>query len=154
MAMYDKYKSSSEMESRIFPSERGPEIASIQEKIKASSFSKDRLFSVVCIRFFFLVLLAVDLLWGAYCLCKMIFCLLLSGCFFYKKEVWELSLSKAWISLKRALVCALSLFVSLFSTGFGIMIACTYFVMYDKEGIEEVVPASLQDHFKDFFQGS
>jgi hypothetical protein len=32
------------------------------------------------------------------------------------------------------------------------MIACTYFVMYDKEGIEEVVPASLQEQFKEFFQ--
>ena len=125
-----------------------------KRKSKQAPFQKIGFFRLSVSDFFFLVLLAVDLLWGAYCLCKMIFCLLLSGCFFYKKEVWELSLSKAWISLKRALVCALSLFVSLFSTGFGIMIACTYFVMYDKEGIEEVVPASLQEHFKDFFQGS
>jgi hypothetical protein len=60
----------------------------------------------------------------------------------------------SWLSLKRALVCGLSLFISLFSTGLGVMIACTYFVMYDKEGIEKCVPSSLQNHFQDFFKNS
>lgn len=142
-----------EKKQQVFATEITQETVSFEEKVKAASFSKDRLFSVVCIRLFFLVLLFADLFWGAYCFFKMIFCLLLSACFFYKKEVWERSLSRAWLSFKRSLVCALALFVSLFSTGFGIMIACTYFVMYDKEGIEEVVPASLQEQFKEFFKG-
>jgi hypothetical protein len=46
----------------------------------------------------------------------------------------------------------LALLIALLSTGFGIMIACTYFVMYDKEGIDEVVPSSLREHFKEFFK--
>ena len=59
--------------------------------------------------------------------------------------------SHAWVSLRRSLVCGVSLFIALFSPAFGIMIACTYFLMYDKSGIEEVVPSSLQSQFKEFF---
>ena len=153
MAIYYQYNVSCQMEDTVFKSERSEEMISLQEKIKATS-SKNKLVSLICIRFFFLVLLAVDVLWGIYCVCRMILCLLFAGFFFYKKSLWEPLLSKSWLSVKRALVCGLSLVVSLFSTGFGIMIACTYFVMYDKDGIEEVVPASLQEYFKDFFQGA
>jgi hypothetical protein len=60
---------------------------------------------------------------------------------------------KAWVSLRRSLVCGVSLFIALFNPAFGIMIACTYFLMYDKSGIEEVVPSSLQSQFKEFFPG-
>ena len=155
MAIFDMYNTTSKEESKesVFASDLSAHAATFEQKVKAASFSKDRLLSMVCIRLFFLVLLVADLFWGAFCLLKMVFCLMLSGCFFYKKEVWENSLSRAWLSLKRSMVCGLSLFVSIFSTGFGIMIACTYFVMYDKDGIQEVVPASLQDHFKQFFTG-
>ncbi|MBI3236532.1 MAG: hypothetical protein HYZ48_02320 [Chlamydiales bacterium] len=59
---------------------------------------------------------------------------------------------RMWLTVKRSLVCGLSLFITLFSPAFGIMIACTYFLMYDKTGIEEVVPASLQSQFKEFFK--
>jgi hypothetical protein len=128
--------------------------ATFEQKVRAASISKDRFFSLVCIRIFFALLLLGDIVWGVYNAIKVTFCLILTTCFFYKKELCEQSLSRAWLGLKRSLVCALALFVSLFSTGFGIMIACTYFVMYDKEGIEEVVPACLQDHFKEFFKGS
>jgi hypothetical protein len=57
-----------------------------------------------------------------------------------------------WTSIKRSFVCALALLVALFSPAFGIMIACTYFLMYDKAGMEEVVPSSIQSQFKDMFQ--
>jgi hypothetical protein len=155
MAIFDMYnaKPNKEIKEPVFAQEVTPDTVSFEDKVKAASFSKDRFFSTACIRLFFLVLLAVDVLWGIYCLFKMVFCLLLSGCFFYKKDVWERSLSRSWLSFKRSLVCALALFVSLFSTGFGIMIACTYFVMYDKEGIDEVVPSSLREYFKEFFHG-
>ena len=56
--------------------------------------------------------------------------------------------------MRRALVCGLSLLIAICSPAFGIMVACTYFLMYDKEGIEEVVPASLQDQFTSFFEDS
>ncbi len=59
---------------------------------------------------------------------------------------------KAWLSIKRSLACGLALLAAIFSPAFGIMIACTYFLMYDKSGIEEIVPVSLQDQFRDFFK--
>lgn len=154
MAIRDMYNAnpSEEIKEPVFVGNISTEKLPFEQKVKLASLSKDRFFSILCIRLFFLVLLVADILWGIYSFCKMIFCLVLSGCFFYKKEVWERSLSRAWLSLRRSLVCMLALFVSLFSTGFGIMIACTYFVMYDKEGIDEVVPSSLRDHFKEFFK--
>jgi len=59
--------------------------------------------------------------------------------------------SKCWLAIKRSFVCALALMTAVFSPAFGIMIACTYFLMYDKTGIEEIVPESLQDQFREFF---
>jgi hypothetical protein len=154
MAISDMYNAnpSEEAKEAVFAGNVTSEPLRFEEKVKVSSLSKDRFFSIVCIRLFFLVLLAADILWGIYSFCKMVFCLVLTGCFFYKKEIWERSLARAWLSLKRSLVCMLALLIALLSTGFGIMIACTYFVMYDKEGIDEVVPSSLREHFKEFFK--
>jgi len=59
-----------------------------------------------------------------------------------------------WLNLKRAGICGVALVIALFSPSLGIMIACTYFLMYDKAGIQEVVPTSLQDQFKDFLKES
>ena len=42
-------------------------------------------------------------------------------------------------------------FVAIFSPSLGIMFSCTYFLMYDKAGIDEIVPSALQDQFKGFF---
>ena len=61
---------------------------------------------------------------------------------------------KGWVSMKRALVCALSLSIALFSPAFGIMVACTYFLMFDKAGMDEVVPASIQEQFRDILKQS
>ena len=59
---------------------------------------------------------------------------------------------KKWLNIKRFLVCGLSLIVAIVSPALGTMFACTYFLMYDKKGIEEVVPSILQDQFKEFFK--
>src|SRR6185295_17275910 len=59
---------------------------------------------------------------------------------------------KGWVSMKRALVCALSLSIALFSPAFGIMVACTYFLMFDKAGMDEVVPPSIQEQFRDILK--
>ena len=68
-------------------------------------------------------------------------------------QLWdgERMLAKAALNMRRSIVCSLALFVGLFSPPFGIMVACTYFLMYDKAGMEEVVPAPLQAQFKDIF---
>lgn len=102
-------------------------------------------------RLFFAALLLIDLVWGLYS-----FVLLILGsvgamlsfgriAFFLKIQ------TKAWLSIKRSIVCAMALLTAVFTPAFGIMIACTYFLMYDKKGIEEIVPESLQGQFKEFF---
>ena len=69
--------------------------------------------------------------------------------------MFNLKLSKSWISLKRSFICGIALVLALLSPALGIMIACTYFLMYDKSGVEEVVPSALREQFKDLFaQGS
>lgn len=112
---------------------------------------KDRFFSSLAARFFFFLLLLADLLWGIY----IIPCLLIITAFSlitgFKISFLNRLLAKFYLSLKRFLVGGLSLFVALISPALGIMFACTYFLMYDKEGIEEVVPSSLRAQFKEFF---
>jgi len=34
------------------------------------------------------------------------------------------------------------------------MVACTYFLMYDKKGIDEVVPGPIRAQFKELFNSS
>jgi hypothetical protein len=116
--------------------------------------SKGRLFSAFGARLFFLILLVVDLLWlglALSCLCISSLCILCTG---GKIPSFKAFQCKKWIALRRSLVCAVSLLVALFSPSFGIMVACTYFLMYDKTGIEEVVPSSLQAQFKEFLPKS
>lgn len=119
--------------------------------LQPASKVKDRFLSSFFARLFFLALLCVDVLWLVYSICKIVLFGVLSLCFFPKKDLWERVISRACLSFRRALVCALALFVALISPGFGIMIACTYFLMYDKQGVEEVVPSSLQEQFQEFF---
>jgi hypothetical protein len=125
------------------------------EKIKTEEKSwnlKDRFFSSLTARLLFLVLLLGDLLWAVYSLAVMVmvgsFSLIVGG----KAPFLHRLYKKNWLNLKRASVCGISLLVALFSPAFGIMIACTYFMMYDKNGIQEVVPKSLQDQFQDFLR--
>jgi hypothetical protein len=125
------------------------EVADGKEEEK--SFSWELFFSSLSARLFFLLLLAFDAVWFCYLLCKMgVYCLL-QLCFLGGSSALQNKCSKNWVSIKRSLICALSLVVALFSPAFGIMIGCTYFLMYDKQGIEEVVPASLRSQFKDLF---
>ena len=42
-------------------------------------------------------------------------------------------------------ILGFSLIVAIVSPALGTMFACTYFLMYDKKGIDEVVPSILQD---------
>lgn len=117
------------------------------------SYSKrDRLFSTLVARLFFFLLLVADIAWIVYSV--LLFSLSLLGYLlsFRKFPFFKESASGFWVSVKRSFVCGISLFLALFSPAFGIMVACTYFLMYDKAGIEEVVPASLQAQFKEFFK--
>lgn len=114
--------------------------------------AKNRFFSSVAARLFFFLLLLGDLLWMTYGIVLLLGSAI--GALITRSKVplcIELR-QNAWLTVKRSLVCAISLFVALFSPAFGIMIACTYFLMYDPQGIEEIVPSSLQSQFKEFFK--
>jgi len=110
---------------------------------------KDRFFSSLTARVLFFLLLLGSVVWGMWTMAKI--CVLIPFCFF---SSGRRRFGKAWIALKRACVCGISLIVALFSPALGIMVACTYFLMYDKSGIEEVIPRSLQDQFQEFIKES
>jgi hypothetical protein len=105
-------------------------------------------------RLFFIALLILDISWGFYALLMLILSSVGAMLSFGRLAFFTRKQSKSLLSIKRSLVCALSLVTAVFSPAFGIMIACTYFLMYDKSGIEEIVPESLQEQFKEFFQPS
>lgn len=113
---------------------------------------RDRFFSSLTARLFFFLLLLADLLWFCYAVGVLVLCSAAMAVTFFKVSFLYDLYQRMWLTLKRSLVCGVSLFLTLFSPAFGIMIACTYFLMYDKTGIEEVVPASLQSQFKEFFK--
>jgi hypothetical protein len=125
-----------------------------RSEIKLSHLRRDRFFSGLTARLLFLLLLIADLAWGLYALFFFFMLNVAALVTFWKVQAFKDVAACYWLSLKRASVCGISLFLALFSPGFGIMIACTYFLMYDKEGLEEVVPSSLQTQFKEFFSSS
>ena len=116
------------------------------------SSKKDRFFSSLTARLLFFLLFLADIVWGAYALVMFMVCLTFSLSTFFKIERFVRPLRKHFLSLKRASACGLALLVALFSTALGIMIGCTYFLMYDKTGIQEVVPTSLQEQFQEFLK--
>ncbi len=154
MAIYDFSKA--EKEELNIPHQRFEEqdfssASDLSDTFQPKVKTRDRLLSGFAARFFFLVLLVGDLVWICVALLRLVFSLtgrmVTGGKFSYFKTIG----GKAWIALRRSLVCGVSLFLAIFSPAFGIMIACTYFLMYDKSGIDEVIPSSLQSQFKEFF---
>jgi hypothetical protein len=125
-----------------------PEMA---ETLQSTAKTRDRFFSSFAARLFFLLLLGGSLLWTCYAFFRLSFTLIGRLLTADRMSFFKSTGEKAWVSLRRSLVCGVSLFLALFSPAFGIMIACTYFLMYDKSGIEEVIPSSLQSQFKEFF---
>lgn len=132
------------LQSDLFPKENFKEER--EPFLQESNF-----FSSLAARLFFLLLFWADLIWMVYAVFLLTVFSFLHLCFLGKVSWFEERIAGAVRTCKRSLVCGVSLFVALFSPSFGIMIACTYFMMYDPKGIEEVVPSSLQSQFKEFF---
>jgi hypothetical protein len=155
MAIYDFSKAEkSELKISPFPNQKYEEenFAEPKQGVEETSSSpRGRFFSSLAARLFFLILWIADLLWAGYALVLVCLSLLVIALSWGKWNYFKQLREQAWLSLRRSLVCGVSLFLALFSPSFGIMIACTYFLMYDKSGIEEVVPSSLQTQFKEFF---
>ena len=155
MAIYDFSKAeknelkTSPLPNRQYSEEEVASEPEMAEEVQASG--RSRFFSSLAARLFFLLLLTADLLWTCYALSLLSVSLLGKVLSLGKARYFNVLKEHAWVSLRRSLVCGVSLFIALFNPAFGIMIACTYFLMYDKSGIEEVVPSSLQSQFKEFF---
>jgi len=113
---------------------------------------KDRFFSSLTARVLFFILFLADIVWMAYAASLVVLCGFFSLVSWFRWPLANYVMRKQWIALKRSSVCGLSLLISLFSPALGIMVACTYFLMYDKNGIQEVVPASLQEQFQEFLR--
>lgn len=125
---------------------------SAEEPVSDVVRTKSSFFSSLAARLFFFLLLLGDLLWLTYGVVLLVVSTIGTLITRNKTPLCLELRQNAWLTVKRALVCAISLFIALFSPAFGIMIACTYFLMYDPQGIEEVVPSSLQSQFKEFFK--
>jgi len=121
------------------------------ESEQESPESKSRFFSSVAARLFFFMLLIADMAWGVYATALFSISLMLNSVTGFRVKVLRRFHAKRYLNLKRAFVSGISLLVALFSPALGTMFACTYFLMYDKKGIEEVVPSVLQDQFREFF---
>lgn len=128
--------------------ERGSRIEPFTPPVEEKERSS--LFSAVAARLFFLLLLVVDALWSLWSFGSAVLFGLLQLASFGRVPLFRRRLEMALKSFRRSLVCGVSLFLALFSPSFGIMVACTYFVSRDKEGIDECVPASLQEQFREF----
>jgi hypothetical protein len=107
-------------------------------------------FSSFAARLFFFILLIADIAWGAYSLLLSLVALFANTLTFFRFSKMKRYLHLRYFSLKRSLVCAISLLLAIFSPSLGIMVASTYFLMYDKTGIDEVIPTSLQSQFREF----
>lgn len=124
----------------------------IDSRSNTASKEKSSFISSFLSRLFFTALLGLDIAWGAYAVFLFLYGTIGSILSFGRVASFTRIRNKAYLSFKRSLACGLALVAAIFSPAFGIMIACTYFLMYDKNGIEEVIPASLQDQFRDFFK--
>lgn len=112
---------------------------------------KSSIFSALAARFFFFILLLADIVWGAYSLLAVTIKLALHMITFGLIGPLKKSLARSFLSLKRSIVSAIALMIAIFSPALGIMFSCMYFLMYDKTGVDEVVPSSLRDQFRLLF---
>ena len=101
-------------------------------------------------RLFFFILLIADIVWGCYTIVLFLLCIPLHFVTGFKINKLKIFFLRNYLNLKRASISAVALIVALFSPALGTMIACSYFLMYDKKGIEEMIPSVLQDQFQEF----
>jgi len=135
--------------------------SSIREKgshkdnyIKDPTSKKDAFLSAFFARLFFLCLLFADLLWGIVSLTLFSIKLIVNVITLFRSKRLLTSLKKSILAVKRSIVCFIALTIAVISPALGIMFSCMYFLMYDKTGVDEIVPASLKGHFKEILPHS
>ncbi|MCB1107241.1 MAG: hypothetical protein KDK76_04010 [Chlamydiia bacterium] len=112
---------------------------------------KGSLFATIAASLFFFMLLITCVGWGILTLIFLVSAAPTHFLTFFKIYKLKTFISRRYLNLKRSAICFIALLVALFSPALGTMIACSYFLMYDKKGIKEVVPSILQDQFNEFF---
>ncbi len=158
MAIYNIFDyNEKEMEEKLNGEGLGPKIdlSAFQTNQIQGDFPKEseksNIFSALAARFFFFLLLIADILWGLYSFLATSVKAILHLCSFCQITPLKKSLDRSFLSLKRSIVSAIALVIAIFSPALGIMFSCMYFLMYDKAGVDEVVPASLRDQFRLLF---
>lgn len=158
MAIYNIFDyNEKEMEERVNQEGSGPKIdpsaftSNHIDKGFSKESEKSNIFSALAARFFFFLLLIADLFWGVYSFFAVVAKSVLHIMSFCQITSLKKSLERSFLSLKRAIVSAIALLIAIFSPALGIMFSCMYFLMYDKTGVDEVVPASLRDQFRLLF---
>lgn len=158
MAIYNIFDySEKEMEEKLSAEGLGPKIDpnAFTTNHIVGDFPKEsgktNIFSALAARFFFFLLLIADVVWGAYSIVAFSLKAVLHILTFCQVEPLQKSLQRSFLSVKRSIVSAIALMIAIFSPALGIMFSCMYFLMYDKTGVDEVVPASLRDQFRLLF---
>ncbi len=156
MAIYDIFEHvgacASQEHSNIAPNHSDPLHATFDRGAsKEDAEGKSRFFASFAARLCFLMLLFVDILWSIYAtiLCGIAFIMNCTTLFSF--EALRRFQRRRYLNFKRSFICGIALLVALFSPALGTMFACTYFLMYDKKGVEEVVPAVFREQFREFF---
>lgn len=121
---------------------------------KEQRYRLDRFFSALTARLFFIFLFFADLLWGIYAITLFSFLLCLNTVTLFQCKILVSKLKSSFLSIKRFIICAFSLIIAIFSPSLGILFSCMYFMLYDRKGIEEVVPSSLREQFEDLIPHS
>ncbi len=117
------------------------------EIVLKSTISLRSFFSYLYTRLCILCLLGLDAIWLVFLLGKVAVYGVLQIVCLGSSATLQAGLMKGCASIRRALVCGLCLLISLLSPALGIMVGCAYFLMYDKSGVEEIVPSILKKQF-------
>ena len=149
----EDYLKDKEMGPKVGVDLRGIHSPSFRDQVKnfSEKKGKGRFFPSFISRLFFFLLLIADILWGAFSFLFFLFKLLLNCLTLFMSSPLKESMKYSWLCVQRSLLCFVALFIAIFNPSLGIMVACLYFLMYDKSGVEEIVPSSLRDQFRDFF---
>ena len=122
--------------------------------IQDPTSKKDAFLSAFFARMFFLCLLVVDILWGAFSIVFLTLKVALNILTLFQSKRLIRSLKRSFLAVKRSIVCFIALTIAIISPALGIMFSCMYFLMYDKNGVDEIVPSSLKSHFKEILPHS
>jgi hypothetical protein len=130
--------------------EANPDLMNSFESVRSQVKSNSSL-TAITTRFFFILLLLLTLLWLAVAVSFYVATSVLHHITFRSSSIGHRFYEKSLVNMKRAAVCLIALLVALFSPALGIMFSCLYFMVYDQLGIDEIIPTSVKNQFKEFF---